>query len=113
MNEDEKMLISVFSTNNNAVFQVAKSILDNNRIKFFSNGDYLNTLNPAAYSAEIKVFKKNEKAARELLSELAPTSSDLSNEFENKKLTQRGYWYIAIILLSLIIMIVAFAIFKK
>lgn len=64
--EDESSLVSVFSSNNDALFQLAKSILDDNRIKYFSSGGYINVLNPS----EIKVFEKDWETARKLLNDL-------------------------------------------
>lgn len=105
IDEDELLLVSVFSSNNNALFQVAKSILDDNRIEYLSNGDYLNRLEAPVYSAEIKVFEKDEKTARELLSELEPNQYQPSSEFEKKALSLRWYWNLAILILFIILLI--------
>lgn len=103
--EDEAMLVLVFSTNNNALFQVAKSLLDDNRIEYFSSGDFVNVLNPAVYGADIKVFEKDEENARKLLSQLKPAPYEPSSEFEKNIISQRWYWYVAIMLLMLLIIL--------
>ncbi|MEO8210404.1 MAG: hypothetical protein ABI840_07570, partial [bacterium] len=77
-----------------------------NRIKFFSSGNYLNTLNPAVYRAEIKVYEKDERAARKLLGKLEPTSGP------PLKLSAREYWYLGIIVLSILIMIIIYLLLK-
>ncbi|MDQ3018980.1 MAG: hypothetical protein M3R36_00165 [Bacteroidota bacterium] len=104
--EDESMKVSVFTTNNNALFQFAKSFLDNYKIKYTSTGNFLNTLNSAVYSAEIKIYKKDEKASRKLLSELEPSPGP------RLKLSAREFLHLAIIVLSIAIMIVIFSVFK-
>ena len=99
MNEDKETLVSVFSTNNNALFQVAKTLLNSFKIKFFSTGEFLNPMNAAVYSTEIKVFKKDEAAARKLLSELEPETYQPSSEVVNKILSLHWYWYVVGILI--------------
>ncbi|MEO8666468.1 MAG: DUF2007 domain-containing protein [Ignavibacteria bacterium] len=101
MDEDKLITVSVFSSHNNALFQVAKSLLDENKIKYFSSGDYLNNLEAPVYSAEIRVFEKDEKSARELLSELVPAEYVPSDNFESF-LTKNGF---KIILISFVIML--------
>ncbi|MEO8663996.1 MAG: DUF2007 domain-containing protein [Ignavibacteria bacterium] len=106
--ENEQMMVPVFSTYNNALFQVAKTILNDHNIKFYSRGDFLNVLEPAVYESEIKVFEKDAKAAEELLSEIAPVRYETPDKFSNF-LTRFG---ILIILISLLIIMLILLLIK-
>lgn len=107
--EDKMNLIPVYSTNNYALFQMAKSILSNYKIKFYTTGEYLSPMEPAVYSAVIKVFEKDEKKARELLKELVQTDHIPSAEFDRKMYSSGGYWVIGIIIVFILIMIFIFS----
>jgi len=107
--EDKINLIPVYSANNYALFQMAKSILRNYKIKFYTTGEYLSPMEPAIYSAVIKVFEKDEKIARELLSDLVQKDNIPSNEFDRKMYSSVGYWVIGIIIVFILIMIFIFS----
>ncbi|MEO8663997.1 MAG: hypothetical protein ABI462_00760 [Ignavibacteria bacterium] len=80
--EDNIELVTVYSTCNNAIFQIAKNILKSNGIKFFSNAAYYGVISTRVYNSEIKVFPKDIEAAKKLLSELTPSSYEPPNEFQ-------------------------------
>lgn len=116
MEEDKEILISVFSSNNPPLFQIAKSLLDRHGIKFWSNDEYknLNLIGLLKYPSEIKVFEKDEIAARKILSELTQTSNQYipSNKSGNKLqsfIVRRG---VLIIILFVLIMVTIFLLLK-
>lgn len=107
-------MITVFEENNSAIFQMAKTLLSREGIKFWSNGEYAGVMQSRIpYVLTIKVFKKDEKAARKLLSSFdSPEPYVSSNETDRKINTFIGKWGILIIILSIALMIAAFFIFK-
>ncbi len=111
MHEDEEILVSVFYSTNPVLFEAAKSLLNEHKIKFWSNGEYNKfNLTGSPYFYEIKVYKRNGKSAGKILSEL----SEPSNQYVPSTKTQsfivnRGIW---IIILLVMIMIVIFLLFK-
>lgn len=107
--EDKMNLIPIYSANNYALFQMAKSILSNYKIEFYTTGEYLSPMEPAVYSAVIKVFEKDEKAARELLKELVQTEHVPVSEIDKKLYRMSGYWVIGIIIVFILIMIFIFS----
>ena len=110
--EDKMNLIPIYSANNYALFQMAKSILSNYKIKFYTTGEYLSPMEPAVYSAVIKVFETDEKAARELLKDLVQTEHVSSGEFDKRMFSMSGYWVIGIIIVFILIMIFIFSTIK-
>ncbi len=110
--EDEALLVSAFSSNNNALLQVAKSILDDNKIEYFSSGDYINVLNPAAFAFEIKVFEKDGETARKLLSKLKPSQHNPKGKLEKKMLSLKWYWNVVIIIMLILLLIIFFLLLK-
>ncbi len=110
--EDNFNLIPVYSANNYALFQMAKSILGNYKIKFYTTGENLSPMEPAIYCAVLKVFEKDETAARELLKDLEQTEHLPESEFDREMFSTAGYWIIGIIIIFVIIMIFLFSTFK-
>lgn len=115
--DEENMpeMVTVYSENNSALFQIAKTILNQNGIKFWSNGEYAGVMvSRIPYTLNIKVFKKDEKAAKEVLSSL--TSGEpyvATNQTDRKINTFIGKWGLVIIIVSLAILIASFFLFKK
>lgn len=115
MDEDKLTLVSVFSSTNFAVFQLAKSLLNEHEIKFWSNGEYMPPiLIGSPYTFEIKVYKKNEQAAKKILRELKPTSDQYipSNEPDKKIQSFIKHWGLVILLMFIIILITIFFLLK-
>lgn len=115
MDEDKSILVTVFSSNNTAVFQMAKSLLNEHEIKFWSNGENMPPiLIGSPYTFEIKVYKKNEQAAKKILRELKPTSDQYipSNESDKKIQSFIRHWGIVIILMFIMILITIFLLLK-
>ncbi len=117
INDDDEIIpemITVYEENNSSVFQIAKTMLTQNGIKFWSNGEYAGVMQSRIpYVLTIKVFQKDEKAARKILTSL--TSSEpyvASNETDRKINTFIGRWGIVIIIVSIALMSAAFFIFN-
>ena len=108
-------MVTVYSENNSAVFQIAKSMLTEQGIKFWSNGEYAGVMiSRIPYILTIKVFKKDEKAARKVLSKLTPTEPYVASNATDRKINAFiGRWALVIILFFIILMITVFLIFKS
>jgi hypothetical protein len=107
MREDRSKLISVFSTNEYALFHMAKSILDENSITYFSGSDYLINLESSIYPLIIKVPEENAEISRKLLSELE--ENKFNSLIVSKKPPVFGYLIISIIIIFVIAMILIFS----
>lgn len=71
MNEDNERTIQIFATQNYADFQIAKTLLSNNGINFWSNGEsHAYVLAGSPYTFEIRVFEKDFVNAKKVLSNL-------------------------------------------
>ena len=106
MKDDKTKLVNVFSSNNNYLFLVAKSVLDDSKIQYFSTGDNLNTLE--GYSAGLSVFEKEADTAREMLRGIVQTGHTPENKFDKKLLSSSGYIVICLFLIFTLIMIYIF-----
>jgi len=102
--KDETKLVPVTFQHSNALFQVAKSLLHKNGIKFWTN--------VSTYHSEIKVFKKDEEAANKILSELTSNQYIPSNKFDKKVHSFIGYWGVVIIIVFILIMVTVFLLLK-
>ena len=110
MINDKRNIVSVFNTNNQVLFQVAKSILDDNKLEYFSTGDVLNNMDPVLYCAEIKVFDKDETVARKLLNNLTEENIYIPDKVNEKYRPFAGYLIIGsiLILISILISVILF-----
>ena len=108
-------MVTVYSENNSAVFQIAKSMLTEQGIKFWSNGEYAGVMvSRIPYVLIIRVIKKDEHAARKILSKLTPAEPYVaSNETDRKINAFIGRWALVIIIFIIILMITVFLIFRK
>lgn len=118
ISEDEKItpdMVTVYSENNSALFQIAKTMLSEKGISFRSNGEYAGVMvSRIPYVLTIKVFKKDEKAARHILDNLTSTQTyAASNETDRKINAFIGKWGLIIIIVSILIMLAAFFIFNS
>jgi hypothetical protein len=115
IDEDNQSLVRVFSSTSFAVFQMAKSLLNENGIKFWSNGEYMPPmLSGTLYTFEIKVYNRNERAAEKILGKLEPASVEYipSNSSDKKMqsfIVRRGF---LIIILSVVLMIILYYLLK-
>lgn len=114
MEEDATILISVFSSHNAALFQLAKTLLNEQKIKFWSNGEFMNAnLSGSPYTFEIKVHSNAEKTAKKLLNKLIISGQyEPTNEFDKKTKSFVGHWAIVIAGPVVIIMILIFLLLK-
>ncbi|MBL8007363.1 MAG: DUF2007 domain-containing protein [Ignavibacteria bacterium] len=108
--ETKDELVTVFTSNSNILFQFAKSVLDNNKIKYVTTGDYLNSLEGYVYSSQIKVFKQYAEVSRKLLSEIEHTVYEPSNITDKKIKSFVGSWGMAILLLLIIAIMILYII---
>ncbi len=79
---------------------MAKSILKSHRIKFFSNGENFGSL-------VIKVYPKDEKAAKELLSGLEPSGYEPKTGFEKFLANNMLYLIAGFLIIVFIIILMA------
>lgn len=107
-------MVTVYSENNSAIFQIAKTILSEKGIKFWSNGEYAGVMvSRIPYILTIKVFKKDEKAARRMLNNLSSTEPYVAtNETDRKINAFIGKWGLIIIIVSVLILLAVFFIFN-
>lgn len=118
LDDDEEIIpemVTVYEENNSSVFQIAKTMLSEQGIKFWSNGEYAGVMRSRIpYALTIKVVKKDEKAARKILNSLTSSGAYVaSNETDRKINAFIGRWGIVIIIVSIALMIAAFFIFNE
>ena len=116
--DDEEIIpemVTVYSENNSALFQIAKTMLSEQGIKFWSNGEYAGVMvSRIPYILTIKVFKKDEESARRILNNLSSTEPYIAtNETDRKINAFIGRWGLILIILPILIMIALYLIFKK
>jgi hypothetical protein len=116
--DDEKIIpdmVTVYSENNSALFQIAKTMLSEKGINFWSNGEYAGVMvSRIPYILTIKVFKKDEKAARSILNNLSSTEPYIAtNETDRRINTFMGKYGLIIIFVSVLIMLTVFFIFNE
>jgi hypothetical protein len=92
-------LVSVFSSQNIAVIGIAKSILDENHIKYFVQNEYsaYNAINTPPF--ELQVLDKDADNAAALLSDIEEEQSQFLQRFDKKYQPYLGYILIGAILL--------------
>lgn len=109
-------MVTVFSQNNVALFQIAKSLLEANDIKFWANAAYgsiVGLTGTGSYNLMIKVFEKDEKAARKILSKLTKAPPYVpSNKIDKKINSFIGRWAVVIILIFIITLIIVMYLLK-
>ena len=81
MNKDKEKLITVFSTGNDALIALAKSILDDAGIGYFAKNEGVENLigvgvlgtgfNPVTGPIELQVLEEDEAEARKLLENIS------------------------------------------
>ena len=104
MKEEELQSVTVFTTGNNALLEVAKNLLSGNQIKF--------TTSLTGYNTEISIAKKDEDAATDLLSELVSNQYIPTNDSDLKIQSFIGKWGLAFLIMFVIIMITIFLLLK-
>jgi hypothetical protein len=78
-NEDSESLVTVYTTGNNAIIALIKSMLDEAEIEYYAKGDNLqNVYSIDAFPVEFQVMPVNEEFARELLKDV-----EVSNEIDS------------------------------
>jgi len=110
MEKDKQILVSVFTSSNNALCAAAKSILENYKIEYFPEGEF--NAYSSLYGLEIKVSEKDEKFARELLKELEEDKYYLPDKFNKKLKPYIGYLIIITIILLIAGMVLVFSLVK-
>lgn len=109
--------VTVFAQNNLALFHIAKSLLDDAGIKYWSNAAYTTitrSLVPTGYPLAISVFPKDEMLARKVLGDLQVADAYVPKNNTDKKIlrfVQR--WGILLILLSVIFVLLMVLIFGR
>lgn len=71
--DTKEELVTIYTSNCNNLFHFAKSILDYNKLKYVSIGNFLNSLEGYVYSSQVKVFIQDSEVSRKLLSEIKQT----------------------------------------
>lgn len=112
-NETRGELITVFSSNSNILFQFAKSVLDDNKIKYVTSGDYLNSLEGYVYCSQIKVYKQDTDISRKLLIEIEHTVYEPSNITDKKIKSFAGSWGMAFILFVIIAIMIIYILYNN
>ena len=113
MDTDRQGLVSVFHSNNAALFESAKHLLGNHGIKYFPTGEYSASAVYGLDAMEIKVFGRDEVQARKVLSELVEERYSLNDKFDKKAKSNIGYVLIAAILFLVAGMFAVFVFLKQ
>ncbi|HEX2788737.1 MAG TPA: DUF2007 domain-containing protein [Ignavibacteria bacterium] len=64
------MLVTVFTSDNIAIIQICKQILDENNIRHMVTGEFLVNLENGSNNIMIKVLEEDAEKAREVLREI-------------------------------------------
>ena len=83
-NEDTETLVTVYTSGNNAICALVKSMLDEAGIDYLAKGDNLQSTYPLnAFPVEFQVFTGDVEFARELLKDVEESSEIESSEYED------------------------------
>ena len=83
-NEDTETLVTVYTSGNNAICALVKSMLDEAGIDYLAKGDNLQSTYPLnAFPVEFQVFSGDVEFARELLKDVEESSEIESSEYED------------------------------
>jgi hypothetical protein len=70
-NEDSENLVTIYTTGNNALIALIKSMLDEAEIEYYAKGDNLqNVYSIDAFPVEFQVMPENKEFALELLKDV-------------------------------------------
>lgn len=82
--EDTETLVTVYTSGNNAICALVKSMLDEAGIDYLAKGDNLQSTYPLnAFPVEFQVFTGDVEFARELLKDVEESSEIESSEYED------------------------------
>ena len=83
-NEDTETLVTVYTSGNNAICALVKSMLDEAGIDYLAKGDNLQSTYPLnVFPVEFQVFSGDVEFARELLKDVEESSEIESSEYED------------------------------
>ena len=83
-NEDTETLVTVYTSGNNAICALVKSMLDEAGIDYLAKGDNLQSTYPLnAFPVEFQVLTGDVEFARELLKDVEESSEIESSEYED------------------------------
>ncbi len=108
MNQEEEKLVTVFSTANKGNFIVAKSILEDSGIEYFTKHEYLEALAYGADTLDIQVFEKDEWTARKLFENIQENSPKYNKDDKQQDEFIRFKIYSSIALLIIVIFIAVY-----
>ena len=85
-NEDSEVLITVYTSGNNAICALVKSMLDEAGINYLAKGDNLQSTYPInAFPVEFQVLESDAEFARELLKDVVITDGSTGYGYEDSE----------------------------
>jgi hypothetical protein len=105
MADNTRTLVTVMNTNNTGKYYVAKTILENESIIYYTKNESINFIAEPAGYFEIQVENKDALRAKEALKDIEPTS--FSKNINEVQKDGDIFRYIIIAIMSLIIFILA------